>query len=488
MFHNAATRARAPKLGPLLLAMAILSGACSSGATTPTPGNTATATPAAQATPTAASSTAATPAASVPATPSVPQVSQADIDTAMKTPTTLTFWSWVPNIDKEIALFQAKYPAIKINLVNAGQGTPHYTKLRTALQAGTGAPDVAQIEYQYIPTFSITGGLVDLRPYGAEALSSQFVDWTWGQVKGQGGEVWAIPQDSGPMGLLYRKDIFDKYGITTPPKTWDEFLADAKTIHAADPKVYIADVPPAEQGQWVGLMWQAGSKPFGVTSKTDVKVAVNDAASKKVAAYWQQLIQQGLVATDPDFTDAWYQGLASGKYASWPSAAWGPVFLQGAVKGTSGDWRAAPLPQWDASSNVSANWGGSTTAVIKGTKNPVASAMFAEFLNTDPASAMMFTTLQNFYPSQKAVLADPTFAGQTPAFFGGQKVNQVFADISSTVDPSFQWPPFLDQTYTDYTNTVGKAITAKGDLSAAVDAWQQATSTYAKDQGFNVSQ
>jgi multiple sugar transport system substrate-binding protein len=84
------------------------------------------------------------------------------------------------DIDQEIALFQRKYPAIKVNAVNSGRGTPEYTKLRTALQAGTGAPDAVQIEYQYIPTFTISDSLLDLRPYGAEALRDRFVDWTWG--------------------------------------------------------------------------------------------------------------------------------------------------------------------------------------------------------------------------------------------------------------------------------------------------------------------
>src|SRR5947209_5312093 len=65
-------------------------------------------------------------------------MSQADVDKAMSTPTTLTFWTWVPDIAQEVAVFQKKYPAIKVNVVNAGQGTPEYTKLRTALKAGTG--------------------------------------------------------------------------------------------------------------------------------------------------------------------------------------------------------------------------------------------------------------------------------------------------------------------------------------------------------------
>jgi len=140
------------------------------------------------------------------------KVSQADIDKAMKTPTDLTFWTWVPNIKKEVAVFEKKYPAIHVKVVNAGQGEPQYTKLRTALKAGSGAPDLAQIEFQYIPTFSITKSLEDLRPYGAEQHANTFVDWTWNQVKGSNGEIWAYPQDTGPMGMLYRKDIFDKYG------------------------------------------------------------------------------------------------------------------------------------------------------------------------------------------------------------------------------------------------------------------------------------
>lgn len=62
-------------------------------------------------------------------------VSQADIDAAMKKPTELTFWTWVPDIDQEVALFEKKYPAIKVKVVNAGQGVQHYTKLRTAIKA-----------------------------------------------------------------------------------------------------------------------------------------------------------------------------------------------------------------------------------------------------------------------------------------------------------------------------------------------------------------
>jgi multiple sugar transport system substrate-binding protein len=291
------------------------------------------------------------------------QGGQAEVDKAMTTPTEITFWSWVPRIEKEVALFQAKYPAIKIKVVNAGAGQPEYTKLRTALKAGTGAPDVAQIEFQFIPTFSLTKSLVDLRPYGADAVKAKFVDWTWGQVTGRGGEVWGYPQDTGPMGMLYRKDIFDKYNIDLPT-TWDEFAAAAKKLHTAAPDIKFTNLAPNNNGVWMGLVWQAGGRPFKNTAADAVSVSVNDEISKKVGTYWDGLLKDGSVSTDPDFTDAWFQGLARGKYAAWITAAWGPLFLTGSAKGSSGKWRAAPLPQWDASKPASGNWGGSTSAVI----------------------------------------------------------------------------------------------------------------------------
>jgi len=417
--------------------------------------------------------------------PKTQAVSQADIDKAMATPTTLTFWTWVPDIQKEVDLFTKKYPAIKVDVVNAGQGADHYTKLRTALKAGAGAPDLAQVEFQYIPTFSITKSLVDLRPYGADANRSKFVDWTWSQVTGPNGEIFAYPQDTGPLGMLYRADIFEKHKIDVP-KTWDEFAAAARKLHAADPKVFLTDMAANEAAGWHGLMWQAGAKPYSVNGTT-VGLAVNDAASQKVAGYWGGLAKEGVIATDPDFTDNWFQGFNSGKYATWLTAAWGPVFLSGAAKSTAGKWKAAPLPQWDASKPVAGNWGGSTTAVITGTKNPIAAAKFAEFLNTDPETTKMFNTTQNFFPATKALVDDPSFSGQKSEFFGGQEVNKLFSEINTTVDKGWQWPPFLDQSVKDWTETAGKALADQGDVAAATDEWQSRLTAYAKNQGFTVS-
>ena len=71
--------------------------------------------------------------------PPVPSaVPQAEIDKALDTETTLTFWTWVPDIQNEVKLFTTKYPKIKVNVTNVGQGAPHYQKLRSTIQSGPG--------------------------------------------------------------------------------------------------------------------------------------------------------------------------------------------------------------------------------------------------------------------------------------------------------------------------------------------------------------
>ena len=52
------------------------------------------------------------------------------------------------------------------------------------------------------------------------------------------------------MAMLYRKDVFDKHGIT-PPTTWAEFADAAKKIHAADPNVFITDALFGANADWV---------------------------------------------------------------------------------------------------------------------------------------------------------------------------------------------------------------------------------------------
>ena len=407
-----------------------------------------------------------------------------DFETAMSTPTELTFWTWVPDIQNEVDLFEAAYPEISVEVVNVGQGQPHYQKLRTAIESGEGAPDIVQMEYQYINSFKLTDSLLDLTPYGAAELEGDYVDWVWDQVATEDG-IYGIPQDVGPMGHLYREDIMAAAGITEPPATWDEYATAAAAVKEQTGS-FISNLAPNDAGQIMALLWQAGVKPFAYDGEETVTVNVNSDRAKEVMTYWEDLITADLVSVDPDFTDQWYQGLANGKYAGWLTAAWGPVFLQGTAGETSGLWRAAELPQYSEGESVSGNWGGSSNAVLTSSENPIAAYEFARWINNEKEPTLMFATEQFLFPPQIEVLSDEEFVGQESEFYGGQRVNETFAEISETVDSDFEWLPYMDFAYSSFEETIGKAIADKGDLSAGLDAWQEALVEYGTEQGFTV--
>lgn len=413
------------------------------------------------------------------------KATQAQIDEAMNKDTTLTLWTWVPDIQNEVDLFEKKYPKVKVKNVNVGAGAPHYQKMRAAIKSGQGAPDVAQVEFQYIPSFTLGDNLLDISPYGGTDIKSQYPDWVWSQVA-KGDAVYGVPQDVGPMGLLYRDDLLKAANVQVP-KTWPEFATAAEKYHAANPKSYLANLAPSDPGHFVAYMWQAGARPFSFDGNKTVKVDLASEQGKQVAKFWGDMVSKGTVSVDPDFVDSWYQGFSNGKYAAWPAAAWGPVFLQGTAKKTSGKWRATDLPQWDAAKPTSGNWGGSTDAVLKSSKNPIAAAQLALFINTDKESALKLATEQFLFPPSTDVLNNPKFADQAAPFYGGEKVNAKFTKISSTVTPDFAWVPFMDFVYSNFTDTLGKAMAAKGDLVVGLQAWQDAVAKYAKDQGFTVT-
>ena len=412
------------------------------------------------------------------------EISQADIDEALSTPTELVFWTWVPDIQNQVDLFMEEYPEIDVKVENVGQGAPHYQKLRTALESGEGAPDVAQVEFQYLSSFRVQDNLLDLAPYGAAELEDQYDEWIWDQVSDEGA-VFGIPQDVGPMGNLYREDLLSAADVE-PPATWDVFVEAARTYREANPDSYLTNLPGNDPGQFAGLLWQAGARPFGYDGAETVTIDLDSPEVKKVVDLWNTLIQEDLVAVDPDFTDQWYQGLANGKYASWQTAAWGPVFLQGTAGKTSGKWRATTMPQWEEGGNVSSNWGGSTDAVMSETENPIAAAELATWINTAEEPALKLATEQFLFPAYNAVLEDPAFIDQKSEFYGGEQVNQQFAEISETVSTDFGWLPFMDYAYSSFGETLGKAIADKAELQPALEAWEDDITTYAEDQGFTV--
>lgn len=404
----------------------------------------------------------------------------AALDAALAKGGEISYWTWTPSAKAQVDAFQKAYPNVKVNLVNTGGAAANNLKLQNAIKAGTGAPDVVQIEYQSLPQFQLPGDLLDLTSYGLASLKSNYTSGPWGAVTSNGG-IWGLPQDSGPMAMFYNKTDFDKYGLTVPT-TWDEYIADAKKLHAADPTKFIAS-DNGDAGFTTSMIWQAGGRPF-VSDGSNVTVNLQDPGSKKWADMWNQLNETGLLGAIPGWSDQWFKALSDGTIATLVTGAWMPGVFESSAPNGSGQWRVAPIPTYDGTP-VSAENGGSAEVVIKQSKSPELAAAFLRWLNSDPASIKVFLASGGF-PATTADLGSSDFINLKSDYFGGQQINQVLVGASKTVSSGWQYLPWQSYANGIYGDTVGKSYLNHSDLNAGLKAWQDQNVAYGKDQGFTV--
>jgi multiple sugar transport system substrate-binding protein len=397
----------------------------------------------------------------------------------------LNFVTWVPKMDQVAALWNKDHPNIQVTVQETPAGNAGtYNNLFNGLKAGT-APDLSQIEYDSLSSFRLQNGLTDISSCpGVSDAKGEFADWTWSQVQLGDKGVYAVPQDIGPMALFYRKDLFEQAGITSPPATWDEYYQDAKQLKAAT-GAYITHFPQGDANWFTGLLWQRGASLFRLDGD-QVTVTVDSPEAKEVAAYWQKMIDEGLVATNlqgfsPDLYAAW----TNGSVASWPSAAWGYSTIRDNAAATAGTWAVASLPQWKAGDKAAGNWGGSTTAVLSSSKHPAEAAQFALWLNTDPQALAMENELGGLYPAATAGQSMSSLQ-QGVDFYGGQKIFDVFGEAAGQVNTDFTWGPTMTDTYTAMSDGFTAALNGQGTLSDALDAAQAKSVDSLKAQGVKV--
>ncbi|WP_432886759.1 ABC transporter substrate-binding protein [Streptomyces sp. CA-251251] len=378
---------------------------------------------------------------------------------------TLDYWSWVPGIQKAIDVWNKENPEIQVKLKTVPSGNAGtYQNLSNALKADK-APDLGQVEYDSLASFRLKEGLTDISSCpGVKEAGGKFVDWTWSQVefgaKGKDG-VWAVPQDTGPMALFYRKDIYDQMGMKAPTN-WDEYAEQARKLKKEGK--FITHFSQTDPNWFTGLLWQNKATMFERDGDA-WKVTVDRPQSRQVADYWQKMIDDKLVATDlQGFSPALYKAWNTSEVVTWVSAAWGYSTIRDNAKSTAGKWAVAPMPQWKKGDQLAGNWGGSTTTVMGGSEHPAEASKFALWLNTDPEALAILNREGGLYPAAKAGLELPALQ-QPVDFYGKQKIFDVFAQASANVDTGFTWGPTMTDTYRYLSDGTANVIGGKTTLS-----------------------
>ncbi len=404
----------------------------------------------------------------------------------------LTVWSWDSTLPRTVKGFEAKNPNIKVKVTNAGTNKDEYNALSNAIEAGSGAPDIAQIEYYALPEYVIRGHLENLSDLGASDFKDFYTPGTWSSVSINDG-VYALPMDSGPMAWFYNKDVFDKAGVDpTQVRTWDDFYEAAKKIRAVDS--YITS-DSGDAGFFDSMTWLAGAKPFQ-TSSDGSEVTVNlteDKGVKTFTDFWQKLLDEGLLDTKTaGWSEDWFKGMVDGTIASLFTGAWMPANLANSAADGAGKWRVTQMPTADGSTTNSEN-GGSSLAVLASTKKADAAYQFIEYANHGDGVATRVAG--GAFPADKASMESDSFKNTTTVknadgedvdYFGGQKYNEVLAQAAENVSSDYQFLPYEVKARTIFGDYLGKSYTGDQKLTDGIAAWQKALQDYGKDQGFTV--
>ncbi|MFF3285740.1 ABC transporter substrate-binding protein [Streptomyces sp. NPDC003023] len=337
---------------------------------------------------------------------------------------------------KLYAEYEKLNPGIKIEETNVADGQKYWDALKLRLSQGSGLADIQAVEVGYIAEATgeaMAGKFVDLGK--AEGVdTSKFLDWKVQQATTGGGQTIALGTDIGPMGICYRKDLFEKAGLPTDREEvgrlwagdWAKFLEQGEKYKAKAPagtafhdsasglfNAVVSSQPEQYSGKDGRLRWDSS---LGVMKAWDTAVK---AAQGGLTAKLRQFDEKG----------TWNAAFKNSRFATVACPSW----MTGIIKDQAGP---ANKGKWDiAQAPVPANWGGSFLAVPKAGKHTEEAAKLAAWLTAPEQQAKVFAVNGNI-PSTTEGLKSQTVQNAQPEYFPGVPVGKIYSEAAQQIKPA----------------------------------------------------
>jgi ABC-type glycerol-3-phosphate transport system substrate-binding protein len=336
------------------------------------------------------------------------------------------------------------------------------------------APDVAEVQGNYLYTADATSGLQPLASFASSQFQQSIIPRELALSK-IGGQLVAIPWTVGPLALWYNKKIMSEAGLKPqPPATWAQLLADAKVIHAKLPKVIVFgdDSTSREYGldeNWP-IMKSFGAVPFsGSTATSDTP------AMQNYLAFMRTLDSGGYT---PEGQKAGYfrQPAASNQVAFTND---GP-YVKGVVQSVNhesdaqfyANWGVTPLPAGTSGVHYSVPTDHQLVMFKTATGATATAAwQFMTFLATSSYAVTKYTIP---YEGSIPPLAHP--AGPVASLLDNPVSQEFLTDvIPDVITPS--WGTQYSSSYLDVMAGIQKAMTTSAPISQVAASMQSAVSS-----------
>ncbi|MFJ5552185.1 ABC transporter substrate-binding protein [Streptomyces sp. NPDC093225] len=333
---------------------------------------------------------------------------------------TLTYWAsnQGPGIEADKKVLQPELDrftqrtGIKVKL-EVVPWSDLLNRILTATTSGQG-PDVLNIGNTWSASLQATGALLpwDGKNFAAIGGRDRFVDSALGSTGSRGADPAAVPLYSMAYALYYNKKMFRQAGITKPPTTWDELVADGKRLTAHGGSAIGVEGANLANNihQVYVLAKQHGGDFFTPDGKADF---TSDAAVAAVKQYVDLMAAHKIVAPG-NAEYAQNQSLSDFAKGRTAMVLWQTPTATFASQGmTEDEWGVAPVPVPSGApgrgTSVNSMVAGINMAVFKNTRNLEGALEFVKFMTSDEEQK----TLNKAYgsmPSVKGAQADPAFA------------------------------------------------------------------------------
>jgi multiple sugar transport system substrate-binding protein len=338
-------------------------------------------------------------------------------------------------------------------------------QVAASLPAGQGA-DVVQLYYGWLDTWMNAGYVKPLpsQYFDTATLDKEFIPMV--QAAKRNGDYYGLPTAVRSLALFYNKDMFKAAGIQSPPKTWDEFVQDAKALTKSSGSRMTQEgygIAPDGQGHNLlreVLIRQYGGQPY---SADGTKVAYDSEAGLKAFEFYTGLVTKDKVAQlnfvpgNNGYRDGFDQ---IGNIAMIVDGS----FAIGSVKAAAKfDWGVAELPT--LANGVRSDFGsfwmnGLTPNAFKDPAKLEAASKFLKFV-TSPDAMKLWLKVVGELPARASLVDDPTLSSDP--VYGPFIKSLAYSHATQFVDESAQRQVFMD--------AVNRVVLQNQDPAAS---WSQA--------------
>ncbi|WP_217552164.1 ABC transporter substrate-binding protein [Streptomyces sp. GbtcB6] len=375
----------------------------------------------------------------------------------------LTLWYWGGALSDKVVAEAKTHFSSAVTLTASSIGGDFKQKLTTTLAAGgSSVPDITGIKGEDIASFLPNASrFLDLNDLGFKKISSQYLGWKTKLAQTEDGKQIGFPIDIGPTALFYRADLFHKAGLPTDPAkvaalatTWEDYF----TLGTELKKKVSGSFLVNNIGSVFSMAVGQGTKRF--IDKDNHFIGDQD----HIRTAWTTAVRPYTLGLDAKINDNSWNAAIGKNLTTELGAAWHALDIEQAAPATKGKWRVCAMPGGPA------NQGGSYLALPKQCRNPEEAFKIISWILSPANDARGFTDAAIF-PAAPAAYAMPAMTGPD-AFFGGQKIIEVFGPAAKAIPDSYEAPadaavmaPYM----TELTN-----IEAKGKKPD--DAWNDAVS------------